>query len=132
IPAEQLESIATERYGVQSYLTLMPGVTKNTYGRVFNVTVMGSNSNETTILTDGVSINNVTSGGSWLLGDFDGAQEVSASTLGASAEDQGAGGGLLQLIGKSGPNRFSGDISGFWSPDALTSRPIELPCSRCG
>jgi hypothetical protein len=132
ISAEALEATATERYGVQSLLTLMPGVTTNTYGRVFQVTVMGSNSNETTILSDGVSINNVTSGGSWLLGDFDSAQEVSASTLGASSEFQAAGGGVLQLIGKTGTNRFSGDVSGFWSPDALTSRPVELPCARCG
>ena len=52
---------------------MLPGVTTGNYNRVFNVTVMGSNSNETTILTDGVSINNVRSGGSWLLSDFDGA-----------------------------------------------------------
>ena len=59
LTAEQLESSASERYGVQAYMAMLPGVTTGSYNRVFNVTVMGSNSNETTILTDGVSINNV-------------------------------------------------------------------------
>src|SRR5206468_2625583 len=105
IPAEQLEAAASERYGVQTYMTMLPGVTTDSYNRVFQVTVMGSNSNETTILSDGVSINNVASGGSWLLADFDSAQEVSATTLGASAEYQAAGGGVLQMISKTGTNR---------------------------
>jgi hypothetical protein len=132
IPAEQLETAASERYGVQAYMAMLPGVTTDAYNRVFNVTVMGSSSNETTILTDGVSINNVSSGGSWLLADFDGAEEVSATTLGASAEYQAAGGGVLQTISKTGTNQFRGDISGYWSPGMLTSAPATLPCAVCG
>ncbi len=132
IPAEQLETAASERYGVQSYMAMLPGVTTDAYNRVFNVTVMGSNPNETTILADGVSINNVASGGSWLLADFDGAEEVSATTLGASAEYQAAGGGVLQTISKTGTNQFRGDVSGYWSPGSLTSRPATLPCAVCG
>ena len=95
IPSVQLEAAASERYGVQAYLAMLPGVTTNSYNRVFQVTVMGSNSNETTILSDGVSINNAATGGSWLLADFDSAQELSATTLGASAEYQAAGGGEI-------------------------------------
>src|SRR6266571_5319208 len=132
IPSVQLEAAASERYGVQAYLAMLPGVTTNSYNRVFQVTVMGSNSNETTILSDGVSINNAASGGSWLLGDFDSAEEVSATTLGASAEYQAAGGGVLQMISKSGTNQFHGDASGYWSPDKLTSKPVMLSCARCG
>jgi hypothetical protein len=131
IAAEQLESSASERYGAQAYLAMLPGVTTGNYNRVFNVTVMGSNSNETTILTDGVSINNISSGGSWLLTDFDGAQEVSTTTLGASAEYQAAGGGVMNVVGKTGTNQFRGDAAGFWSPDALTSKPIKFPCAAC-
>jgi len=131
IPSVQLEAAASERYGVQAYMAMLPGVTTNSYNRVFQVTVMGSNSNETTILSDGVSINNASTGGSWLLGDFDSAQEISATTLGASAEYQAAGGGVLQLISKTGTNRFHGDVSGYWSPDKLTSKPTLLPCARC-
>ena len=52
ISAEQLESSASERYGVQAYMAMMPGVTTGSYNRVFNVNVMGSNSNDTTFLTD--------------------------------------------------------------------------------
>ena len=130
IPSVQLEAAASERYGVQAYMAMLPGVTTNSYNRVFQVTVMGSNSNETTILSDGVSINNASTGGSWLLGDFDSAQEISATTLGASAEYQAAGGGVLQLISKTGTNRFHGDVSGYWSPDKLTSKPTLLPCAR--
>jgi hypothetical protein len=131
IPSEQLETAASERYGVQAYLAMLPGVTTNSYNGVFQVTVMGSSSNETTILSDGVSINNAATGGSWLLADFDSAAEVSATTLGASAEYQAAGGGVLQMISKSGTNQFHGEVSGYWSPDQLTSKPAMLPCTRC-
>ena len=131
IAAEQLEASASERYGAQAYMAMLPGVTTGNYNRVFNVTVMGSNSNETTILTDGVSINNVRTGGSWLLTDFDGAAEVSTTTLGASAEYQAAGGGIMNVVGKTGTNDFHGDASAFWSPDALTSKPRKLPCATC-
>ena len=131
IPSVQLEAAASERYGVQAYMAMLPGVTTNSYNRVFQVTVMGSNSNETTILSDGVSINNASTGGSWLLADFDSAQEISATTLGASTEYQAAGGGVLQMISKSGTNQFHGDVSGYWSPDKLTSKPTVLPCARC-
>src|SRR5204862_7788928 len=112
IPSVQLEAAASERYGVQAYMAMLPGVTTNSYNRVFQVTVMGSNSNETTILSDGVSINNASTGGSWLLADFDSAQEVSATTLGASAECQAAGGGAIQVISKTGTKRRHGDVSG--------------------
>jgi Carboxypeptidase regulatory-like domain/TonB dependent receptor len=126
LAAEQLEAAASERYGVQAYMAMLPGVTTGNYNRVFNVNVMGSNSNETTFLTDGVSFSNLRAGGAWLLSDFDGAQEVSVQTLGASAEYQAAGGGVLNVVGKVGTNAFHGDAAGFWSPDALTSSPVKL------
>jgi hypothetical protein len=99
--------------------------------KVAELAVMGSKSNETTLLTDGVSFNNVRSGGSWLTADFDSAAEISFTTLGPSAEYQAAAGGVLNLVGKSGTNRFSGNVGAFYSPDWLTSKPIKLPCAAC-
>jgi hypothetical protein len=131
ISVERLEVTATERYGVQSYLTLLPGVTASDYGRVWQTTVMGSNTNETTLLSDGVSINNASSGGFFLTGEFDSAEEISATLLGASTEYQAAGGGVVQLISKSGTNQFHGDLSGYWSPDFLTTKPTKRPCDNC-
>ena len=111
---------------------MLPGVTTGNYNRVFNVTVMGSNSNETTILTDGVSINNVRSGGSWLLTDFDGAQEVSTTTLGASAEYQAAGGGVMNVVGKTGTNQFRGDAVGVLVARCADEQAdVKLPCATC-
>jgi len=131
ITVEELEVVSTPRYGVQAYMTMLPGVTTNNYSRSIHLTVMGSATNETTVMSDGLSINSISGGTGFFLGDFDGAQEVNATTLGASAEYQAASGGVLQLISKSGTNNFHGDFSAYWSPDMLASKPVKLPCALC-
>ena len=129
LPDEVIETAATERYGIQAYMTMVPGVTASNLNRVYSFNVLGSNNDETTIMTDGVSINNVRSGGSWMLADFDGAEEMNFTTVGPSVEYQKAGGGVMSLVGKSGTNQFHGDGSAIWGPDALTSKPLVLDCN---
>ena len=129
LPDEVIETAATERYGIQAYMTMVPGVTASNLNRVYSFNVLGSNNNETTIMTDGVSINNVRSGGSWMLADFDGAEEMNFTTSGPSVEYQKAGGGVMSLVGKSGTNQFHGDGSAIWGPNALTSSPLVLDCN---
>ena len=124
LPAEVVETIPHKRYGVQSFMATMPGVTTSNYDRPFQVFVMGSNQNETSFLFDGVMSNHPGTGGAWTLSDFDGLEEVNVVTLGASAEFQQAQGGVLNAIGKTGTNRFQADaafVSQRMKPGNLTS-----------
>jgi hypothetical protein len=63
--------------------------------------VMGSTSAETPLMVDGVVTNHPASGGGWTHFDLDAIGEVSSTTLGASAEFQGAAGGVLNVITKA-------------------------------
>ena len=129
LPAEVVENIPHKRYGIQSFMATMPGVTTSNYNSPFNVYVMGSNANETSFLFDGVMSNHPSTGNAWTLSDFDGLEEVNVVTLGASAEFQQAQGGVLNAVGKSGTNNFHGDVSAFWGPDSLSTQPIQLACN---
>jgi hypothetical protein len=129
LPVEVVENVPHKRYGVQSFMATMPGVNTSNYNSPFNVYVMGSNANETSFMFDGVMTNHPTTGNAWSLSDFDGLEEVNVVTLGASAEYQQAQGGVLNAVGKSGTNRFQADVSAFWGPDALSSKPVQLPCN---
>lgn len=128
LPVEVIENVPHKRYGVQSFMATLPGVTTSNYNNPFSVFVMGSNANETSFLFDGVSANHPGTGGNWTLADFDGLEEVNVVTLGASAEYQQAQGGVLNAIGKSGTNQFRADASAFWGPNALSSQPIKVDC----
>ena len=129
LSSEVTQNVPHKRYGVQSFMATMPGVTTTNYNSPFQVYVMGSNQNETSFLMDGVMSNHPNTGGAWTLSDFDGLEEVNVTTLGASAEFQQAQGGVLNAIGKSGTNRFQADAAAFWAPNWLSSSPVKLPCN---
>src|SRR5262249_11496566 len=93
------------------------------------VNVMGSNQTETSYMVDGMNANHVTSGASYGYFSMDAVEEISMTTLGASAEYQQAQGGVLNMVTKSGNNRWRGDGLKYWAPPSLTSAPISLACN---
>lgn len=129
LTTDAVESLPTARFtAVASYMTDLPGVTANNVEQAYSVNVMGSTGAETPLMVDGVVTNHPASGGGWTHFDLDAIGEVSATTLGASAEFQGAAGGVLNVITKAGTNAFRGDAAMFWSPQSLSSQPIMLDC----
>ena len=130
LSADAVETLPNKRFtAAASFMTDMPGVTANNIEQAYSVNVMGSSGAETPLMVDGVVTNHPASGGGWTHFDLDAIGEVSATTLGASAEFQGAAGGVLDVITKSGTNQFHGDAAGFWAPQALSSQPIIRDCS---
>lgn len=128
---EQIESLPTIRVLVTDYLQATPGVSARSPG-VYNeqVNVLGSPSNATTYVHDGIIINNPGHGNSWSGNDIDAVEEVQMVTLGPSAEYAIAEGGVVNVVTKSGTNSFRFDATGYWQPDGLQSKPITLDC-RC-
>ena len=113
------------------------------HGLGLSVNVMGSTGAETPLMVDGVVTNHPASGGGWTHFDLDAIGEVSATTLGASPEFQGAAGGVLNVITKAGTNQFRRDAAGVLRPavavepadrsspaTVLTVRPASLGTNR--
>jgi carboxypeptidase family protein len=130
LSTEVVESLPNKRFtAAASFMTDLPGVTVGNMDSAYSVNVMGSTGAETPLMVDGVVTNHPASGGGWTHFDLDAIGEVSATTLGASPEFQGAAGGVLNVITKAGTNQLRGDAAGFWAPQALSSQPITLPCN---
>ena len=130
LSTEVVEALPNKRFtAAASFMTDMPGVTVGNMDTAYSVNVMGSTGAETPLMVDGVVTNHPGSGGGWTHFDLDAIGEVSATTLGASAEFQGAAGGVLNVITKAGTNQFRGDAAAFYAPQGLSSQPILMPCN---
>lgn len=130
LSTQAVETLPNKRFtAAASFMTDMPGVSANNIEQAYSVNVMGSSGAETPLMVDGVVTNHPASGGGWTHFDLDAIGEVSATTLGASAEFQGAAGGVLDVITKSGTNQFHGDGAAFWAPQAFSSQPIVRDCA---
>jgi hypothetical protein len=130
--ADVVESLPHNRQGgPAAYMATLPGVTASNYNQIGGVTVMGSNNNETSYMTDGILSNNVISGGAYAYLDFDNIEDLAMVTLGASSEYQQAQGGVMNMVTKAGTNKFRADALQYWAPARLTSSPIVLPCTGC-
>ncbi len=60
-------------------------------------------------------------GGYWILPNVDWLEEVQVAGLGANAEYGGFMGGLFNMVTRSGGNELTGDFSGYYSNDNLSS-----------
>jgi hypothetical protein len=130
LSTEVVEALPNKRFtAAASFMTDMPGVNVGNMDNAYSVNVMGSTGAETPLMVDGVVTNHPGSGGGWTHFDLDAIGEVSATTLGASAEFQGAAGGVLNVITKAGTNTFRGDAAAFYAPQAFSSQPILMPCN---
>ena len=130
MPVEVAEVLPHNRQGgAMVYMATLPGVTASNYNRVDNLVVMGSNTNETSYMSDGILTNSIIGGATFAYMDGDQIQEVNMVTLGASAEYQQAQGGVLNVVNKSGTNTWRGDGLYYWAPSGLVSAPIALPCN---
>jgi hypothetical protein len=126
---ETLESIPMHRFYAMEYGKWTGGVSASNPSSISgSISVMGSGTNENSLLQDGVQVQNIRSGGGWATTDMDAAEEIQVITLGASAEYQMAQGGVFNLVYKSGTNQFRGDASTFYHPDFLLSEPTKVAC----
>ena len=131
LASDAVEAIPHNRQGgLGAFAVTLPGVVSSNYGRVgTGVYVMGSNATETSYMVDGMNTNHVASGASYGYFSMDAIEEISMTTLGASAEYQQAQGGVMNMVTKAGNNRWRGDGVKYWAPPALTSAPFDLPCN---
>jgi hypothetical protein len=117
VPLEFQEKLAIKRTITQAAL-LVPGVV-SVGGRI---SVSGGTTNDNLWLINGVVVNENTSGNPLPLYIEDAVLETTTSTSGISAEYGRFQGGVVNMLTKSGGNRFSGSLRADLSNDKWVAR----------
>jgi hypothetical protein len=117
------------RIHISGLMATMPGVSPGNYNRMSAMNVMGSTGSETSYMQDGILSNSLKSGSSYSNMEGDGTEEIQVMILGASVEYQQAQGGVMNVVGKTGTNRFRGDGTVYWQPHNWSSQPIKVSCN---
>ena len=110
ITKEALNTVPLRRDPI-SAMQLAPGVVERS--------VQGSSRNEMAYLVDGVNVNAPDQGYAEANIDWDTIEEVEFITTGNPAENYGVVGGALNIVTKSGGNRFSGTGQYYYTNEDL-------------
>ena len=119
----QIEKVPTPGRGIEGIAGNTPGAQNDGVG----VAISGSTGLENRFLVDGVDITGLTYGdlGTPVLSEF--IEELEVIAGGYNAEWGRAIGGIVNVITKSGGNRFHGSVFGTWSPGLLTRASRSTP-----
>src|SRR3990172_7252573 len=100
-----------------SLVTIAPGA--NNESKLAGISVDGSSGSENQFVVDGITTNDLRTGGSGkgVVTDF--VSEVQVKSSGYAAEFGGSTGGVINVITKSGTNRFRGDAGFYFTGDKL-------------
>ena len=118
ISAETFEKLPKGR-DFSTIVTQAPGANNET--RSGGISIDGSSAAENRWIIDGAETTNVNQGTSAknLVTDF--VEEVQVKSSGYAAEYGGSTGGVINVVTRSGSNRFRGDVLTYFSGDALDS-----------
>ena len=117
IRAEQVDLLPHGR-DFTTMVTQAPGA--NQESRSGGIMIDGASASENRYVVDGMETTNMINGTSAksVLADF--IEEVQVKSTGYPAEYGGSTGGVINVITKSGTNRFSGNVLGYWQGDRTT------------
>jgi outer membrane receptor protein involved in Fe transport len=121
IRAEQIDLLPHNR-DFTSLVTQAPGVNLE-FKSGNGIMIDGASSAENRYIVDGMETTEMVHGqsGKNVLADF--VEEVQIKSTGYPAEFGGSTGGVINVITKSGTDRFSGDVLTYWQGSALQSSP---------
>ncbi len=118
ITAEKFERLPKGR-DFSTIVTQAPGANKEP--RSGGISIDGSSASENRWIIDGAETTNINQGTSAkpLVTDF--VEEVQVKSSGYNAEYGGSTGGVINVVTRSGTNRFRGDVLTYFSGDSLDS-----------
>ena len=123
--AEYLDAIPMRRLGYQDWLKTAPGISPTSpSGSSVLVSAFGSGVDQNQYLLDGTSITATGNGVSRAEPGVNFIQELQIQSVGASVEYGNVQGAVVNVITKSGGDRFQYDAAYYWQTDALTSQPV--------
>ena len=130
VSTEQFSNFPTQRT-VQSLYTIAPSVARSglrdASGRDRDPSVAGSSGPENNYILDGVTTTDPAFGGSGANLPFEFVQEVEIKTGAYGAEYGKSTGGIFNVITKSGGNKFTGDIFGYFTTKGLVRETKNFP-----
>lgn len=112
IDSDMLFSIPSAR-NIADYFNMTPGVNDDT--------AFGSSERDNAYQVDGIILNDPVIGTQGVYLNTDIMEEMSVQTGGISAEFGGASGAVINVITKSGGNKFSGSASVFYNHESFQS-----------
>jgi hypothetical protein len=119
---ELLQNIPSTRTSWFDTVAFMPAVrTDQQTANSATFLLYGSNSDQNSYQFEGMDITGLGSGIVWDFPNPDIIQELQVVGVGASAEHAGFQGGIVNLVTKSGSNRFKGRASFFLTEDSMVS-----------
>jgi hypothetical protein len=115
-----LEKIPTGRLSFLDVVKQAPGIQQAGQDSYFNV-AFGSNMESNAYYLDGIDISNPDTGCFYLLLHTDAFEEIETSGIGSPAEYGQFTGAVVNVVTKSGGNKFSGSVSYYGQFDWLTA-----------
>ncbi len=123
--AEDLDAIPMRRFSYQDWVKAAPGISPTSpAGSSVLVSALGSGVDQNQYLLDGTSITATGNGVSRAEPGVAFIQELQIQSVGASVEYGNVQGAVVNVISKSGGNRWQYDAAYYWQTGALTSQPV--------
>jgi hypothetical protein len=122
---EDLGAIPVRRLSLYDWVKTAPGISPTSpSGGSMLVSASGSGVDQNQFLIDGTNVTAPTNGTARADPGIDFIQEVQIQSVGASVEYGNVQGAVVNIITRSGSNRFLYDASSYAQTAGLTSRPI--------
>ena len=123
--AEDLDAIPMRRFSPYEWVKTAPGISPTSpAGPNMLVSAFGSGVDQNQFLMDGTNITATGNGVARADPGVDFIQELQIQSVGASVEYGNVQGAVVNVITRSGSNRFQYDAAYYWQPAALTSQPV--------
>ena len=128
---DDLAAIPMRRFSYQEWVKSAPGVSPTSpSGSSVLVSAFGSGVDQNQYLLDGTSITATGNGVSRADPGVDFIQELQIQSVGASVEYGNVQGAVVNVITKSGGNRFQSDAAYYGQSAALTAQPVRREYDR--
>jgi hypothetical protein len=131
---DDIRAIPTRRASMFDLIRASPGIspTSPASGTATTVSAFGSGTNENQFLFDGTNFTCPCNGIARSEPGIDFIQEIHVQSVGASAEFGNVQGAVINVVSRSGSNRFLYDASYYGQTAGLTSQPVRIPYPGAG
>ena len=121
ITSDLMEVLPMRRFTFFDFVGTTPGVTSTTDDHSSNwQSAMGSGTSQNTYYFEGVETTSPDNAGSWLWANPDQIEEIDVIVSGAPAEYGNFQGMVVNLVSKTGSNKFSGNLNFYHRANWLT------------
>ncbi len=121
ITSELMEVLPMRRFSFFDFVGTTPGVTSSSGDHSNNwQSALGSGTTQNTYYFEGVETTSPDNAGSWYWANVDAIEEIDVIVSGAPAEYGNFQGMVVNIVSKTGSNKFKGNLNFYYRADGLT------------